>query len=416
MSYLEDYELYEDNIFTFVSLADLNQPYSCSAWANLAPNGSGDIVHDTGYGIFNLFNSQNGFPSFVFIDHTMTVYHKSNSAGTYSTKLKIEEMLDACIADGLCGAVDFDNDGLIDDDNCPNDYNPNQSDNDQDGLGDECDDCHDMSGDINDDLVIDILDIVNVVNMILTGGLNSSDFTDCEKSDADFDGNGIINILDVIQIINIVLGQGRIVASESGSVNASYDISDNDLILTFRSDVSLSGLEMAFYSNNLLDIEVNDNDSRVDLYSATDMYNDIQKYVVFSMDNIAFENNTLELVIEDGAQLDIQDINIIAGSKDGVELSLLWDAAEVKVFTLDKMYPNPFNPTTQISYSIENAGQMKLSVYNIAGQEVSILHNGYQPSGSYNVQWDAAELASGVYYVSMIMNGHVETMKAILLK
>ena len=135
MSYLEDYELYEDNIFTFVSLADLNQPYSCSAWANLAPNGSGDIVHDTGYGLFNLFNNANGFPSFIFIDHTMTVYDKSNSAGTYSVKMKIEEMLDACIADGLCGAVDFDNDGLIDDDNCPNDYNPNQEDNDYDGIG-----------------------------------------------------------------------------------------------------------------------------------------------------------------------------------------------------------------------------------------------------------------------------------------
>ena len=416
MTYLDDYEMYEDNIFTFVSLSDLNQPYSCSAWAGLAPSGSGDIVHDTGYGIFNLFNSNNGFPSFVFIDHTMTVHHKSNSAGTYSVKTKIEDMLEACIADGLCGAVDFDNDGLIDDDNCPNDYNPTQSDSDNDGIGDACDDCHDMSGDINDDLVIDILDIVNVVNMILTGGSNSSDFNDCEKSDGDFDSNGTINILDVIQIINIVLGQGRVVASDSGSVNASYDIVDNDLVLTFVSNSSLSGVELAFYSDNLLDIEVNDNDLRSDIYSATDMYNDIQKYVVFSMDNVAFENNTLELIIEDGAQLDIQDINIIAGSKDGLELSLLWDAAEVKAFTLDKMYPNPFNPTTQISYSIENAGQMKLSIYNIAGQEVSVLHDGYQSSGSYNVQWNATELASGVYYVSMVMNGHVETMKAIILK
>ena len=416
MTYLDDYEMYEDNIFTFVSLSDLNQPYSCSAWAGLAPSGSGDIVHDTGYGIFNLFNSNNGFPSFVFIDHTMTVHHKSNSAGTYSVKTKIEDMLEACIADGLCGAVDFDNDGLIDDDNCPNDYNPTQSDSDNDGIGDACDDCHDMSGDINDDLVIDILDIVNVVNMILTGGSNSSDFNDCEKSDGDFDSNGIINILDVIQIINTVLGQGRVVASDTGSVNASYDIIDNDLVLTFVSNSSLSGLELAFYSDNLLDIEVNDNDLRSDIYSATDMYNDIQKYVVFSMDNVAFENNMLELIIEDGAQLDIQDINIIAGSKDGVELSLLWDAAEVKAFTLDKMYPNPFNPTTQISYSIENAGQMKLSIYNIAGQEVSVLHDGYQSSGSYNVQWNATELASGVYYVSMVMNGHVETMKAVVVK
>ena len=416
MTYLDDYEMYEDNIFTFVSLSDLNQPYSCSAWAGLAPSGSGDIVHDTGYGIFNLFNSNNGFPSFVFIDHTMTVHHKSNSAGTYSVKTKIEDMLEACIADGLCGAVDFDNDGLIDDDNCPNDYNPTQSDSDNDGIGDACDDCHDMSGDINDDLVIDILDIVNVVNMILTGGSNSSDFNDCELADGDFDSNGTINILDVIQIINTVLGQGRVVASDTGSVNASYDIIDNDLVLTFASNSSLSGLELAFYSDNLLDIEVNDNDLRSDIYSATDMYNDIQKYVVFSMDNVAFENNMLELIIEDGAQLDIQDINIIAGSKDGLELSLLWDAAEVKAFTLDKMYPNPFNPTTQISYSIENAGQMKLSIYNIAGQEVSVLHDGYQSSGSYNVQWNATELASGVYYVSMVMNGHVETMKAVVVK
>ena len=318
MTYLDDYEMYEDNIFTFVSLSDLNQPYSCSAWAGLAPSGSGDIVHDTGYGIFNLFNSNNGFPSFVFIDHTMTVHHKSNSAGTYSVKTKIEDMLEACIADGLCGAVDFDNDGLIDDDNCPNDYNPTQSDSDNDGIGDACDDCHDMSGDINDDLVIDILDIVNVVNMILTGGSNSSDFNDCEKSDGDFDSNGTINILDVIQIINIVLGQGRVVASDSGSVNASYDIVDNDLVLTFVSNSSLSGVELAFYADNLLDIEVNDNNLRSDIYSATDMYNDIQKYVVFSMDNVAFENNMLELIIEDGAQLDIQDINIIAGTKDGL--------------------------------------------------------------------------------------------------
>ena len=88
-------ELYEDNIATFAALSDLNQPYSCTAWANLAPNGGGDIVHDVGYGMFNLFNSQNGFPSFAFVDHNMTVYHKSNSAGTYSTKLKIQEMVPA---------------------------------------------------------------------------------------------------------------------------------------------------------------------------------------------------------------------------------------------------------------------------------------------------------------------------------
>jgi len=367
-------------------------------------------------GMFSLFHdSWNAFPTFALLDHTMTVRAKpwtldnnTNTSSCDGTNQTIDGFSGGSTADFIqqlideCGPLCEECSGTTDTDG--------------DGIADECDDCNNMSGDINDDMMIDILDIVNVVNMILTGGSNSSDFNDCEKSDGDFDSNGTINILDVIQIINTVLGQGRVVASDSGSVNASYDIIDNDLVLTFASNSSLSGVELAFYSDNLLDIEVNDNDLRSDIYSATDMYNDIQKYIVFSMDNAAFENNTLELVIEDGAQLDIQDINIIAGSKDGVELSLLWDAAEVKAFTLDKMYPNPFNPTTQISYSIENPGQMKLSIYNIAGQEVSVLHDGYQSSGSYNVQWNATELASGVYYVSMVMNGHVETMKAIILK
>tara|TARA_B100000700_G_C14653085_1_gene672897 strand:+ start:313 stop:711 length:399 start_codon:yes stop_codon:yes gene_type:complete len=76
-------------------------------------------------------------------------------------------------------------------------------DSDGDGVADECDDCHNMAGDVNDDLVIDVLDIVLGVNMILSVG----DTTDCALSDADIDGNTIVNILDIIQIINMVIGE-----------------------------------------------------------------------------------------------------------------------------------------------------------------------------------------------------------------
>ena len=62
-----------------------------------------------------------------------------------------------------------------------------------------------MAGDLNDDMIIDILDIVSTVNMVLTGGFNSPDFTDCEKSDADMTGDGTINILDIITLVNIIL-------------------------------------------------------------------------------------------------------------------------------------------------------------------------------------------------------------------
>ena len=160
----------------------------------------------------------------MIIDHTMTVRAKpfplsgngntnscdgSNSTvdgwSGGSTDSFIAQLVEECGT--LClSCTDCDEDGTEDSqDNCPGLYNPDQQDSDQDGLGDECDDCHNLLGDINDDLNHDVLDVVLAVNMILSGGSSSADFTDCEKLDADIDSNGIVNILDVIQLINLIL-------------------------------------------------------------------------------------------------------------------------------------------------------------------------------------------------------------------
>ena len=78
-------------------------------------------------------------------------------------------------------------------------------DSDGDGLADECDDCFNMSGDTNEDAIVDILDIVTVVNIILNGGINSSQYTLCELTNANYNGDALINVLDIIQVINIIL-------------------------------------------------------------------------------------------------------------------------------------------------------------------------------------------------------------------
>ena len=90
---------------------------------------------------------------------------------------------------------------------------------------------------------------------------------------------------------------------------------------------------------------------------------------------------------------------------------------EVRNFAINSLYPNPFNPVTSIDYSVEKAGNLRLSVYNILGQEVAVLYNGYQTEGeSFSIIWDAHSFSSGVYFVHMVMNGQIDTMKAMVIK
>lgn len=86
-------------------------------------------------------------------------------------------------------------------------------------------------------------------------------------------------------------------------------------------------------------------------------------------------------------------------------------------FVLEQNYPNPFNPSTTISYQLPVAATVKLEVYDILGQNVATLVNGYMPAGHQSVQFDASTLSSGVYlYRLSVNNHHMLTRKMLLLK
>ena len=85
-------------------------------------------------------------------------------------------------------------------------------------------------------------------------------------------------------------------------------------------------------------------------------------------------------------------------------------------FRLEQNYPNPFNPTTNISYSIPEAANVSLKVYNSLGQEVVTLVNGYQTAQSYNVAFNASDLASGVYFYTLKVDNFTQSKKMILIK
>ena len=85
-------------------------------------------------------------------------------------------------------------------------------------------------------------------------------------------------------------------------------------------------------------------------------------------------------------------------------------------YTLSQNFPNPFNPTTQINYSVPENGLVTLRVYNVLGQEVATLFSGVQHAGNYVVTFDGNKLASGVYFYRLQAGNISITKKLMLMK
>ncbi len=85
-------------------------------------------------------------------------------------------------------------------------------------------------------------------------------------------------------------------------------------------------------------------------------------------------------------------------------------------FSLSQNYPNPFNPTTTISFNIPEASNVRLTLYNILGQEIKTLVNESKEAGVHTVNFNASDLNSGLYIYKLEANGLTQTRKMTLVK
>lgn len=85
-------------------------------------------------------------------------------------------------------------------------------------------------------------------------------------------------------------------------------------------------------------------------------------------------------------------------------------------FEMNQNYPNPFNPKTNIKIQMPNSGFVKLTVFDISGKEVAVLVNQGLKTGTYNVDFDAGNLGSGVYFYKIETNGFSDVKKMVLVK
>jgi hypothetical protein len=88
-------------------------------------------------------------------------------------------------------------------------------------------------------------------------------------------------------------------------------------------------------------------------------------------------------------------------------------------FVLEQNYPNPFNPRTSIRFQVSGLGFVSLKVYDVLGREVRTLVNEAKSPGRYQVEFDAGDLSSGIYFYRMRVAGgqpFIATKKLVLMK
>ena len=105
-------------------------------------------------------------------------------------------------------------------------------------------------------------------------------------------------------------------------------------------------------------------------------------------------------------------ITIDMADYEGNPVTAKWIPSE---FGLNQNYPNPFNPTTTLSFLLPKTADYQISIYNVSGQLVETL-SGAAEAGIVEIEWDASNMASGVYFYRLKAENFSDTKKMVLLK
>ena len=114
--------------------------------------------------------------------------------------------------------------------------------------------------------------------------------------------------------------------------------------------------------------------------------------------------------------LNTTSLNAIAISPEPLVGVIATNNLQPKDYLLSQNWPNPFNNSCAIIYSIPKSSQVTLKIFNTLGEELEILVNEEKPAGNYELNWNAANLPSGVYFYRLKAGEFVQTRKMILLK
>ena len=254
-----------------------------------------------------------------------------------------------------------------------------------DALG-ECvdyeEDCT-LLGDVNFDTVLDVLDVISIVNAIVSQ-------VEIENSDINEDGS--TDVIDVVALVAIILDGG---ARAMDADSATMTIANNSLRLSANGYIG--GVQMTLLHSNGFELNLTDN-AMVSEYKTTGT--STMLVVVVPEEELIFTANQSFEVVD----------MIVANSE--VEI----DVNTVSEFGLTAAYPNPFNPSTTVSLNVPSADFVSVKVYNLVGQVVGVLAEGMMDANSYTFTWNATDMSSGVYMIRAESGSKVDIQKVLLVK
>jgi len=276
-----------------------------------------------------------------------------------------------------------------------------------------------MMGDINFDTVINVLDIVMLIDIILTGeGWVDGDgnpLTNSQFTAADYNGDMEIDVLDIVMIMNIILSESlnRSVVWYYDNEAWQYDevrgasVSMATLIynpgyIGIRSDGDIAGIQLELIgdyaiTNNTLPI-------------GWDLQHKNGIVLIYSLDGSKLSESKL---FEYSGEINITEI-IVA---DWYDSDVLVSTTQVPdMYVLGEVYPNPFNPVTNVSFALPEDGHVSVEIFNVKGQLIDSIFNGFMYAGEYRFSWNAESMVSGTYFINMNAGSYQGTQKVVLMK
>ena len=115
-------------------------------------------------------------------------------------------------------------------------------------------------------------------------------------------------------------------------------------------------------------------------------------------------------------QINSNNVTVHIDSVGVLSVEEISNGETVTSFELQQNYPNPFNPSTNIQFALPQSSLVTLEVFNLLGERVGVLVSEELDAGTYNYNWDATNLTSGIYFYKLQSGSFIETKKMILLR